>query len=341
MSPLLAPSFSPVPLAPVPVAPPPTPLRGPAPADPLAGVAAVAAIGNTPLLPLRRFAAHLGLPESVELWLKSEWTNPGGSVKDRPALAIVRAGLMSGELTPGKTLLDATSGNTGIAYALLGAALGIPVELVVPGSASDERKRVLRAYGAAVTYSDPYEGSNGAIRAARELAANGGDRYFYADQYANPANPHAHYTTTGPEIWRQTEGRITHLVAGLGTTGTLMGAGRFLKRQNPDLTLVAVQPSDAFHGLEGLKHLPTAIVPPIYDETVPDRQLAVDTEDAYDLTRALARTEGLFAGTSTGAALAGAARVARQAVAADRPAVIVAIAPDGGARYLSTALWTE
>ena len=320
----------------------PTPLRRVDP-QPLDGVAAVAAIGNTPLLPLRRLADHLGLPETVELWLKTEWTNPGGSIKDRPALAIVREALQRGDLGPGtdRTLLDATSGNTGIAYALLGAALGIPVELVVPGSASQERKRILRAYGATVTYSDPYDGSNGAIRLARELAANGGDRYLYADQYANPANPLAHYTTTGPEIWHQTGGRITHLVAGLGTTGTLMGSGRFLKRQNPDVTLAAVQPAESFHGIEGLKHLPTAIVPPIYDDSVPNVHLGVETDEAFDLTRALARTEGLFAGTSTGAALAGALRLGQQLAATGQPAVIVAIAPDGGGRYLSTGLWTE
>ena len=321
-----------------PAVPQPTPLR---PVDPLEQVAAVAAIGNTPLLPLRRLAAHLGLPPSVELWLKGEWANPGGSIKDRPALAIIRDALQRGELGHGKTLLDATSGNTGIAYALLGAALEIPVELVVPGSASAERKRILSAYGATVTYSDPYDGSNGAIRLARELAANGGDRYFYADQYSNPANPNAHFATTGPEIWRQTGGRVTHLVAGLGTTGTLMGTGRFLKRQDPDVTLVAVQPADAFHGLEGLKHLPTAIVPPVYDAAVPDVQLGAETEDAFNLTRALARTEGLFAGPSTGAALVGAREIGRQLAAQDRPGLIVAIAPDGGGRYLSTGLWTE
>jgi cysteine synthase B len=342
MSSLPVPPLSPVAVAPAPSLAPPTPLRPVHPLD--EGLpAAVAGIGNTPLLPLRRLAAHLGLPSGIELWLKAEWTNPGGSVKDRPALAIVRDALGRGELgaESGKTLLDATSGNTGIAYAMLGAALGIPIELVVPGSASAERKQILAAYGAKVTYSDPYDGSNGAIRLARELKANGGDRYFYADQYANPANPAAHFATTGPEIWRQTAGRLTHLVAGLGTTGTLMGTGRYLKGQNPGIALVGVQPADAFHGIEGLKHLPTAIVPAIYDETVADIQLGVDTDDAFALARALARTEGLFAGVSTGAALAGAHQLGRQLAERGQPAVVVVIAPDGGGRYLSTGLWTE
>lgn len=306
--------------------------------------AVATAIGNTPLLPLRRFAAGQGLPATVELWLKAEWTNPGGSIKDRPALAIVRAALAAGDLGGGRTLLDSTSGNTGIAYAMLGAAFGFPVEIVLPANASEERKRILAAYGATVVESDPQEGSNGAIRLARELAASdqnlGGARYFYADQYGNPANPTAHEATTGPELWEQTDGRITHLVAGLGTTGTLMGCGRFLKRIRPEVELVAVQPAESFHGIEGLKHLPTAIVPSIYDERVPDRQVGVDTDDAYDLTRLLARTEGLFAGTSTGAALAAAVRVGRELADDGRAGVIVAVAPDGGSKYLSTGLWS-
>ncbi len=302
-------------------------------------LAAVSAIGNTPLLRLRRLPARHGLPETVEVWLKAEWTNPGGSIKDRPALGIIRAALASGELGRGKTLLDATSGNTGIAYAMLGAAIGFPVELVVPGSASDERKRILASYGARTVYSDPYDGSNGAIRLARERAGNAPERYFYADQYANPANPAAHVATTGPEIWRQTNGRVTHLVAGLGTTGTLMGAGRYLKSRNPDVSLVAVQPSESFHGIEGLKHLPTAIVPSIYDASVPDVQVGIETDDAFDVARELACCEGLFAGTSTGAALAAALRLGRDLAVRGERAVIVAIAPDGGSKYLSTGLW--
>jgi cysteine synthase B len=305
------------------------------------GLAVVRAIGNTPILPLRRLAADAGLPPAVELWLKTEWVNPGGSIKDRPALRIVGDALAAGKLTRGKVLLDATSGNTGIAYALLGAALDIPVELVVPGSASDERKRILAAYGATVVYSDPYDGSNGAIRAARERAANFPARYFYADQYNNPANLAAHQTTTGPELWAQTDGRITHLVASLGTTGTLIGAGRYLKGRNPNVCLVAVQPAEAFHGIEGLKHLPTAIVPGIYDPSVPDRQIGIETEEAFAFARRLARVEGLFAGASTGAALAAAVQTGRELAARHEPARIVAVAPDGGAKYLSSGLYED
>ncbi|MGC4191408.1 MAG: cysteine synthase family protein [Thermomicrobiales bacterium] len=304
-------------------------------------LAAVRAIGHTPLLRLTNLERHVGLPENVELWLKAEWTNPGGSVKDRPALAIVREAFATGQLGGGQILIDATSGNTGIAYAMLGAAIGFPVTLVVPGSASDERKQILAAYGATIVESDPYDGSNGAIRHVRDLVAAEMDsgRYFYADQYRNPANPDAHYRTTGPEIWGQTGGRISHFVAGLGTTGTMMGTGRFLKEISPAIELVAVQPSEAFHGIEGLKHLPTAIVPTIYDATLPDRQMAVETGEAFDLVHLLVRREGLFAGTSTGAALSGAIAVAREAAAEKRPATIVALAPDGGGKYLSTGLW--
>jgi len=303
-------------------------------------LAAVSAIGNTPLLRLRRLPVRHGLPDSVELWLKAEWTNPGGSVKDRPALSIVRDALASGALGRGQTLLDATSGNTGIAYAMLGAAIGFPVELVVPGSASDERRRILSAYGARVIYSDPYDGSNGAIREARERAANAPGRYYYADQYANPANPAAHGASTGPEIWRQTNGRVSHFVAGLGTTGTMMGVGRYLKSRNPDVLLVAVQPAESFHGIEGLKHLPTAIVPAIYDAAVPDHQVAIDTDFAFDVTRELACTEGLFVGTSTGAAIGAAIDVGKVVADQGGRAVIVVIAPDGGAKYVSTGLWS-
>jgi cysteine synthase B len=308
--------------------------------DALEHAGVVRLIGNTPLVRLTRFAARHGVARQHAIYLKAEWTNPGGSVKDRPALGIVRAAIERGELGDGKTLLDSTSGNTGIAYAMLGAALGFPVELVVPESASEERKRILAAYGATVTFSDPYDGSNGAIRLVREMAATNPDRWFYADQYGNPANPAAHFATTGPEIWHQTVGAVTHFVAGLGTTGTMMGTGAFLKTKNPDMTLAAVQPSEAFHGIEGLKHLPTAIVPDIYDAGLPDRQIAVDTDEAYDLTRDLAATEGLFAGASTGAALGGALKIARELGEFGNPAVIVALAPDGGGKYLSTGLWT-
>ncbi|CAN5599279.1 cysteine synthase B [soil metagenome] len=302
--------------------------------------AAVLAIGNTPLLSLRRFARRTGLPDHVELWLKAEWANPGGSVKDRPALGIVRVGIATGQIGNGRVLLDATSGNTGIAYAMLGAAFGFAVELVIPENASDERKAILRAYGANIVLSDPYEGSNGAIRHARALAAERPDFYFYADQYSNPANPASHFSTTGPELWSQTTRSITHFVAGLGTTGTLMGAGRYLQECNPDIQLVAVQPAESFHGIEGLKHLATAIVPLVYDETLPDVQIGVDTEDAYAFAREIAKVEGLFTGTSTGAAVAAAIRIARDLAERDEPGVIVALAPDGGGKYLSTELWS-
>ncbi len=301
--------------------------------------AVVQAIGHTPLLGLGRFAERIGLPASIELWLKAEWANPGGSVKDRPALAIVRDGLASGRLGNGRKLLDATSGNTGIAYAMLGAALGFPVELVIPESASSERKSILHAYGASIVYSDPYEGSNGAILRARELAAERPDDSFYADQYSNPANPRAHYETTGPEIWEQTGHRVTHFVAGLGTTGTMMGTGRFLRERRPGIVLAGVQPAESFHGIEGLKHLPTAIVPSIYDDRLPDVQVGVDTEDAYAFARELARVEGIFTGISTGAALAGAVRIARECADRGEQAVIVFVAPDSGDKYVSTELW--
>lgn len=307
--------------------------------DSLERSAVARAIGDTKLLRLHRFARHHGLPEMTEIHLKAEWTNPGGSIKDRPALGIVRAAIEAGELTPDRILLDSTSGNTGIAFAMLGAALGIEVDLVLPGSASRERKATLAAYGANVIESDPYDGSNGAITLVRERYLENPDRYFYADQYSNLANPRAHESTTGPEIWRQTAGQLTHLVAGLGTTGTLMGSGRYLKRKNPNVSLVAVQPSESFHGIEGLKHLPTAIVPAIYDTALPDRQIGVETEEAFELARSLARTEGFFAGSSTGAALAAAIRIAREAGNNGQRTVIVAVAPDGGSRYLSTGLW--
>jgi cysteine synthase B len=302
--------------------------------------AVVQAIGNTPLLGLSRFAQRIGLPPSIELWLKAEWANPGGSVKDRPALAIVRHGLASSQLGTGKTLLDATSGNTGIAYAMLGAAFGFPVELVIPESASSERKAILTAYGATIVYSDPYEGSNGAILRARQLAGERPGDYFYADQYSNAANPRAHYESTGPEIWEQTDGRLTHFVAGLGTTGTMMGTGRYLREKKPRIILVAVQPAESFHGIEGLKHMPTAIVPSIYDDRMPDMQIGVDTEDAYAFARELARVEGIFAGVSTGAALAGSVRIARECADRGEPAAIAFVAPDDGGKYLSTELWS-
>ncbi|MCC2629516.1 MAG: cysteine synthase [Thermomicrobiales bacterium] len=304
----------------------------------LAAAAVVRSIGNTPLVRLRRFERHLGLPESIEIHLKMEWVNPGGSIKDRTALSIVRAALAAGDLGPGRTLIDATSGNTGIAYAMLGAAADIPVTLVVPESASDERKRTLAAYGANVVYSDPYEGSDGAIRLVREMVAIGSDRFYYADQYNNPANTAAHLMTTGPELWTQTAGKLTHFVAALGTTGTLMGAGQYLRGLAP-VELIGVQPAEAFHGIEGLKHLPTAIVPGIFDPTVPDRIEGIDTDEAFDAARALARVEGYFAGSSTGANLAAAARLGAGLAHEGQSGCIVVIGCDGGSRYLTTGLW--
>jgi len=301
-------------------------------------VAVVRSIGNTPLVRLRRLERHLGLPSSVEILLKIEWVNPGGSIKDRTALSIFKAALAAGDLSADRILIDSTSGNTGIAYAMLGAALQIPVTLVVPGSASEERKRTLSAYGATVVYSDPYEGSDGAIRLVRDLVSSGDGAYFYADQYNNPANVVAHYSTTGPEIWDQTAGRLTHFIAALGTTGTIMGAGRFL-RERGSIELVGVQPSEAFHGIEGLKHLPTAIVPGIFDPSLPDRIEGVNTEEAFEAARALARVEGYFGGSSTGANLAGAARLGFQLAEQGQSGCIVVVGCDGGSRYLSTGLW--
>jgi cysteine synthase B len=289
-------------------------------------------VGNTPLIPVP--AARPAVVTS--LLLKAEWLNPGGSVKDRAALFILRDGLARGEL-PAKRLLDASSGNTAIAYAMLAAARGIGVTMCVPANASTERKTLLAAYGAEVLFTDPLDGSDGAIRQARALAAQHPDRYWYADQYSHPANPRAHYVTTAEEIWRQTEGRVTHLVAGLGTTGTLMGTGRRLREWRRDIELIAVQPDGPFHGLEGLKHLASAIVPSIYDPALADRTEFVTTEDADDRVRELAKTAGLLVGWSTGAAVVAAERAVS---AAYRPhgagdACVVVIAPDSGDRYLS------
>jgi len=288
-------------------------------------------VGNTPLIPVPSFHRS-----TVQLLLKAEWLNPGGSVKDRAALFILRDGLARGEL-PRKRLLDASSGNTAVAYAMLGAAAGIGVTACVPANASPERKALLQVYGAEVILTDPLESSDGAIREARRLAAERPEDYWYADQYNHPANPQAHYVTTAEEIWRQTGGRVTHFVAGLGTTGTLIGTGRRLKELNPGIELVAVQPDGPFHGLEGLKHLDTAIVPGIYDPDLPDRTEFVATEDAEEAVRRMAKEAGLFVGWSTGAALVAAQRVV---TVLERPrlvsaAVVVVIAPDSGARYLS------
>lgn len=292
-------------------------------------------IGNTPMVRLERAFEKPG----VELWAKLEGFNPGGSVKDRPALFIVRDADRRGLLRPDVALLDATSGNTGIAYALLGAAKGFRVRLCLPSSASAERKRILVAYGAELVFTDPLEGSDGAIREARRIAKAEGNGVFYADQYSNPANPRAHYETTGPEIWKQTNGRITHFVAGLGTSGTMMGTGKRLKELNPKIRLVSVQPDGPMHGLEGLKHMETALVPPIYQpNTLPiSENVSVSTEEAQGWTRRLAREEGLLVGVSSGAAMAGAVRAAQNV----SDGVIVTLFPDGGDKYLSERFWEE
>ncbi len=302
-------------------------------------------IGYTPLIRLRRVTRDL--PDSIEIYGKAEWFNPGGSVKDRPAWNIVRTAIERGELRGGKRLLDATSGNTGIAFAMIGAALGFGVTLCVPANVSTERKRILKAYGAEVIYTDPLESSDGAIRKARELYARYPDRYYYADQYNNPANWQAHYETTGVEIWQQTEGRITHFVAGLGTTGTFVGVGRRLREYRRDIQLIALQPDSPFHGLEGLKHLETAIVPGIYDPTLADANLAISTEDAYAMARRLAREEGLLVGVSAAAAVVGSLRVA-EAILRDAEtrgiephAVIVTILCDSADKYLSERFWDD
>ncbi len=294
-------------------------------------------IGNTPLARLQRIPAHL--PDTIALEAKLERFNPGGSVKDRPALFMVREGIASGALTRDKIILDSTSGNTGIALAMIGAALGYRVRLVMPGNVSDERKRICRAFGADLVFSDPLEGSDGAIVMAREIFASDPGRYFKPDQYNNPANPRAHEETTGPEIWRDTEGGVTHFVASLGTTGTLVGTGRFLKRMNPAIEIVAAEPDSPFHGIEGLKHIASSIVPGIYDETVHDRKIPVSTEEAYELTQRLAREEGILAGQSCGCALAAGLKIAEGLASEGKPGRIVMIFPDGGEKYLTTPVF--
>ena len=299
----------------------------------LPDVSLIDRIGRTPLLRLSRLARSL--PRAVEVYVKAEWFNPGGSVKDRPVLRMVIEAERDGRLGSGKTILDSTSGNAGIAYAMIGAIKGYPVELVLPASASEERKRIIAAYGARIVLSDPLEGSDGAIRVAREMLAAAPERYFKPDQYNNPANWQAHYDTTGVEVLEQTNGRVTHFVAGLGTTGTVVGAGRRLHEADPRIRVIAVEPDAALHGLEGLKHIASSIVPGIYDPSVHDEKIGVATEAGYEMARRLAREEGLFVGTSTGAAVHAALSVASRL----RAGVVVAIAPDGGDRYLSTPLW--
>jgi cysteine synthase B len=291
-------------------------------------------IGNTPLLAFQRVTAHL--PPTVNVYAKAEWTNPGGSVKDRAALNIIRTAEREGKLAPGMTLVDSTSGNTGIAYAMIGAARGIKVKLFVPANASPERITILKAYGVDLVLTDPLEGSDGAIRAVRELVANEPGRYFYADQYNNPANWGAHYHSTGVEIWEQTEGTVTHFIAGLGTTGTLTGTGRRLRDYNPDVQIISLQPDSPFHGLEGLKHIPTAIKPGIYDDGLANRNLEVSTDETYAMAGRLAKEEGLLVGISSASAMLGALLIAQEAADAGEPATIVTLFPDNAYKYLSS-----
>jgi len=289
-------------------------------------------VGNTPLLRVRLFDREF---PQLEVYAKAEWFNPGGSVKDRAALSMIEDGERRGALTRERTIIDSTSGNTGIAYALIGSAKGYRVKLVMPRNVSAERKALVTAYGAEIVYSDAGEGSDGAIRMVRDIVAASPDEYFYPDQYSNPANPRAHYEGTAVEILEQTDGRITHFVAGLGTTGTFVGTSRRLKEHDASIKTIAVEPEDSFHGLEGLKHLPTAIVPRIWDESLADEVWGCPTEPAYDLARTVARAEGLLVGHSSGAALWAVRRLAETI----REGVVVTVFPDSGDRYLSTGLY--
>jgi cysteine synthase B len=295
-------------------------------------------VGNTPLLELPAIAAET---PGVRILGKAEWRNPGGSVKDRPAMWMIRDGERSGALTPEKIVLDATSGNTGIAYAWIGAALGFKVKLCMPKNASEERKKILRAYGVDFVLTDPGEGSDGAIREARRLYEEDPGRYFYPDQYSNPANPRAHYESTAPEIWEQTEGEVTHFVAGLGTSGTFVGTSTRLKELNPEIKAVSFEPDSPFHGLEGMKHMGSAIVPRIYDPRIADENRATPTEDAHAMVKRVAREEGVLIGISAGAAVATALEVAREMEAAGETGTVVTILCDGADKYLSESFWEE
>lgn len=294
-------------------------------------------IGNTPLLRLERIGREF---PNVEFAAKAEWFNPGGSVKDRPALSMIQAGLTSGALSPGKTIIDATSGNTGIAYAMIAAAMGYPVKLCLPDSASQERKRILAAFGAELVITPGDEATDGAIRRVQQIVAADPQKYFYPDQYSNPANWQAHYHTTANEIWEQTAGCITHFVAGLGTSGTFVGVTRRLKELNPAIRFISLQPDAPFHGLEGWKHMETAIRPSIYDDTLADENLEVGTEDSYHLVKRIAREEGLLVSPSAAAALAGCLKVAKS-IPGDQHAVIVTVFADSASKYLSERFWDE
>ena len=304
----------------------------------LVGSTILERIGNTPLLRLDELTRSL---PGIQILGKAEWANPGGSVKDRAASAIVADALRRDLLTPGKHLLDATSGNTGIAYSMLGAAMGFPVTLCMPSNVSPERKKYLAAYGANIVWTSPADGSDGAIRKARELVATHPDLYFYADQYSNEQNWLSHYHHTAPEIWTQTEGQITHFVAGLGTSGTFMGATRRLREFNPRIQCISMQPDSAFNGLEGLKHMATAIVPSIYDPALADENIDLETERAYAMCLRLARRSGLLVGVSAGGAAAAALQIAEREHAAGREAVIVTILCDSAEKYMSERFWQE
>lgn len=303
------------------------------------GIKPLTRVGNTPLL---RFESLTQKWPQIQILGKAEWVNPGGSVKDRAASNIIDTAMQSGALASGKRLLDATSGNTGIAYAMIGAARGLSITLCVPANVSVERKRILAAYGAEVIWTDPLDGSDGAIRKAQELYQSDPNKYFYADQYSNPANWLAHYHGTALEIWSQTEGEVTHFVAGLGTSGTFMGTSRRLKEFNPGIQVISLQPDSAFHGLEGLKHMPTAIVPGIYDSLLADSNLEISTEAAYDMVKQMARSEGVLLGISSGAALVGALTIAERWKAGQgESATIVTVLPDSADKYLSEQFWQE
>jgi S-sulfo-L-cysteine synthase (O-acetyl-L-serine-dependent) len=293
-------------------------------------------VGNTPLFRIQRIGREFS---NVQLLAKAEWYNPGGSVKDRAAFNIVRQALRSGKLE-GKQLLDSTSGNTGIAYAMIGAAMGFGVTLCMPSNVSVERKHILKAYGASIIYTDPGEGSDGAIRKAREMAEAEPERYYYADQYSNEANWRAHYETTANEIWEQTSGRVTHFVAMLGTSGTFVGTSRRLKELNPRIRCISLQPDSPFHGIEGAKHMASSIVPAIYDSKIADEDLPVSSEGSYAMVKRLARQEGMLVGISGGAAIVGAMEVARRLPNSEQ-AVIVTVFPDNGDKYLSERFWDE
>jgi cysteine synthase B len=300
---------------------------------PLEGPSVLDLIGKTPMVEITRVTR--GVSPGVRIYAKLEGFNPGGSVKDRAALGMIQEGLRGGALRPGKTIIDSTSGNTGIALAMIGAALGYPVELVMPENVSLERKKIIAAFGAKITFSSGLEGSDGAIRLCRKIYEASRERYFKPDQYNNEANSAAHFATTGPEIWQQTDGRVTHFVAGLGTSGTIMGTGRFLKSKRREIQIVAVEPDDAFHGLEGLKHMASSIVPGIFHASELDRKIAAPTEASYDMVYRLGREEGLVVGQSSGAAMLAALELAREL----DEALIVVLFPDFGDRYLSTNLW--